>query len=98
MSSRSISRSASLKEIAGLALERRHEAEHEVLGREIEHFPARLGDARRPRGRLQDMGLAAADTGMDVERIEHHRVAAAAFGDLLRRRMRQRIGAADHEA
>ena len=34
---------------------------------------------------------------MDVERIEHHRVAALAGGHLLGGGLRQRVGAADHE-
>jgi hypothetical protein len=58
-----------------LALQRRDKAEHEVLGREIEHLPAGLGEARSARGRLQDVRLAAADAGMDVERIELGRLA-----------------------
>ena len=44
------------------------------------------------------MGLAEADAGVNVERIEHHRIATTSFGDLARRRVRQRVGAADDKA
>jgi hypothetical protein len=40
------------------------------------------------------MRLAEPDTGMDVQWIEHHGIAAPSFGDLTRRRVRQRVGAA----
>ena len=43
------------------------------------------------------MGLAEADAGVDVERIEHHAVAAACLRHLLGGRMGERVGAADHE-
>ena len=38
------------------------------------------------------------DTGVDIERVEHHGIAAPALGDLTRRRMRQRVGTADDKA
>ena len=44
------------------------------------------------------MGFAEADAGVNVERVEHHGIAAASFSDLARGRMGQRVGAADHEA
>ena len=44
------------------------------------------------------MGFAEPHAGVDIKRIEHHRVAAPPFGHLARRRMRQRVGAADDEA
>ena len=44
------------------------------------------------------MRLAEPDAGMDVERVEHHGIAAASFGDLTCCGMRQRVGAADDEA
>ena len=81
----------------GLRLQRGDEAVHEFLGGEIQHLALAAGIAG-PGHRLQQMGLAEADAGMDVERVEHHAVAAAAFGDLARGGMRQRVGAADHEA
>ena len=81
----------------GLRLERRHEAVHEFLGGQIQHLA--LGDAvAGPRDRLQQMRLAEAHAGMDVERVEHHRLAAPRQGDLLRCRMGERVGAADRES
>ena len=80
-----------------LRLERRHEAVHELLGGEIEHLALAAGIAR-PGHRVQEMGLAQSHAGMDVERIEHHDVAAARDRDLLGRRMRERVGAPDHIA
>ena len=44
------------------------------------------------------MGFAEADAGVNVERVEHHGIAAASLGDLARGGMGQRVGAADHEA
>ena len=44
------------------------------------------------------MRLAEADAGMDVERVEHHRLAARRQRHLLGGGVRQRVGAADHEA
>ena len=81
----------------GLGLQRRDKTVHEFLGGEIEHLALGAGIAG-PGHRLQQMGLAEADAGMDVQRIEHHAVAAPSFRDLTRRGMRQRIGAADHKA
>src|SRR5262249_57809676 len=43
------------------------------------------------------MRLAQTDAGMDVERIEHNRLAAPALRDLFCRRMGERIAASDHE-
>ena len=43
------------------------------------------------------MRLAQSDAGMDVERIEHHRIVAARGRDLLGGCVRQRVRAADHE-
>ena len=79
-----------------LRLQRGDEAVHELLGGEIEHLALAAGIAG-PRHRLQQMGFAEADAGVNVERVEHHGVAAASFGDLARGRMGQRVGAADHE-
>ena len=80
-----------------LRLQRGDEAVHELLGGEIEHLALAAGIAG-PRHRLQQMGFAEADAGVNVERVEHHGIAAASFGDLARGRMGQRVGAADHEA
>ncbi len=79
-----------------LRFERGDEAVHELLGGEIKHLAlgARVAG---PCHRLQQMGFAEADAGVDVERIEHHGIAAPAFGDLTRGGVRQRVGAADHE-
>ncbi len=43
------------------------------------------------------MRFAEADAGMNVKRVEHHRVAAAALSDLTGRCMRKRVRAADDE-
>src|SRR5882724_1054916 len=43
------------------------------------------------------MSFAESDAGMDVERIEHHGVAAAPLRDLPGGGMRERVGAADDE-
>ena len=80
----------------GLRAQRRDEAVHELLGGEIEHL-ALAGGIAGPGDGLQQMGLAEADAGMDVERIEHHRVAAPGGGHLLGGGLRERVGAADHE-
>ena len=80
-----------------LRLQRRHEAVHELLGGEIKHL-ALAARVAGPRHRLQQMGLAEADAGVDVKRIEHHGVAATALGHLTRGGMRQRIGPADDKA
>ena len=80
----------------GLRLEGRNEAVHEFLGGEIKHLAFAAGVAG-PCHRLQQMGFAETNAGVDIERIEHHAVAAPAFRDLACRRMRQRVGAADDE-
>ena len=80
----------------GLAAQRRHEAVHEPLGREVEHLAVGLGVAG-PRDRLQQMRLAEADAGMDEQRVEHHRIVAARDRDLLGGRVRERVGAPDDE-
>jgi hypothetical protein len=43
------------------------------------------------------VGLAQADAGMDVEWIEHHRIAATRGRDLLGGRVRERVGVADRK-
>ena len=80
-----------------LRLQRGDEAVHEFFRGEIEHLALVAGIAG-PGHRLQQMRLAEPDAGMDVERVEHHGIAAATFGDLTRGGMRQRVGAADDEA
>ena len=80
----------------GLGAQRRDEAVHELLGGEIEHLA--LGAVvAGPGDGLQQVRLAEADAGVDVERIEHHRLAAARHRHLLGGGVRQRVGAADHE-
>jgi hypothetical protein len=79
-----------------LAAQRGDEAVHEALGREVEHLAVGLGVAA-PGDRLQEMRLSQAHAGVDVERIEHHRIAAARDRHLLGGGVRQRVGAADHE-
>ena len=81
----------SLNGIADWLLQRRDEAEHEVLGGEVEHLPARLRQPRGARRRLQEVGLAAPDAGMDVERVELRRLARRGLGDR-RARPRKRRG------
>ena len=64
----------------------------------VRYSTLRSGDAvAGPRDRLQEMRLAEAHAGMDVERVEHHRLAAPRQRDLLRCRMGERVGAADRE-
>ena len=72
-----------------LGAQRRDKAVHEPFGGQIQHlaFAAVAG----PGDRLQQMGLAEADAGVNVERIEHQRIAAAARRHLARRGMRKRI-------
>ena len=77
------------------ALQRRDEAVHEPFGRQIEHLA--IAAVAGPGDRLQQMGFAEPDAGVDVERIEHQRIAAPADGDLFRRGMRERVRAADDE-
>ena len=76
--------------------QRGHEAVHELFGGEIKHLAlgARVAG---PGERLQQMRLAEPDAGMDVERIEHHGVAAPPLRDLFGGGVRERVGAADDE-
>ena len=68
-----------------LGAQRRDEAVHELFGGEVEHLA--LGAVvAGPGGRLQQMRLAEADAGVDVERVEHHRLAAARPTPLASRR------------
>ena len=92
MSSRSISRSASLNGDRRVRAQRRHEAEHEVLGRQIDDVARRLRRACRPRDGVQKVRLAAPDAGVDVERIVGGRTAEHRFGDRLGRRERHPVG------
>src|SRR5215217_8516555 len=80
----------------GLRFQRRHETVHEFLGGEVEDASIRNAVAG-PRDRLQQMGLAEPDAGMDVEWVEHHRFAAPRQSDLLGRRMSECVRASDHE-
>ena len=80
-----------------LGAQRRDEPVHELLGREVEHLAVGALVAG-PGDGLEQVGLAETDAGMDVERIEHHRLATARRRHLFRRGMRQRVGAADDEA
>ena len=81
----------------GLRLQRGDEAVHEFFGGEVEHL-ALAARIAGPGDGLQQMGLAEPDAGMNVERVEHHGIAAPPFRDLARRGMGQRVGAADDEA
>src|SRR5215813_7329454 len=80
-----------------LAAQRRHEAVHEPLRRQVEDLAVRLGVAG-PGDRLQQMRLAETHARVDVERVEHDRIVAARDRDLLGGGVRKRVGAADHEA
>jgi hypothetical protein len=64
-----------------LRLQRRDEAVHEFLGGEIEHLALAAPNCR-PRSPPAADGFCRADAGVDVERVEHHGIAAAAFRDL----------------
>ena len=79
-----------------LSPQRGYEAVHELLGGEIKHL-ALAERIAGPGDGLQEMRLAQSDTGVDVERIEHHRLAAARGRDLLGGSQSQRVGAADDE-
>ena len=81
---------------SGLRAERRYKAVHELLGREVEYL-ALACCISRPGDSLQKVRLAEADAGMNIQRIEHHGVAALRARDLFRRGMRERIRAADDE-
>jgi hypothetical protein len=74
----------------------RNEAVHEFLGGEIQNLALAHG-VPGPGDRLQQVRLAEPDAGMDVKRIEHHRVAALGGGHLLGGGLGERVGAADHE-
>src|SRR5207244_7240998 len=80
-----------------LRLQCRYEAVHEFFGGEIEHLALADGISG-PGDRLQQVGLAEAHAGMDVERVEHDRIAAPGGRDLLRRRVCQRVGTANRKA
>ena len=64
-----MSRSALLERDRRLAAERRDEAEHEVLRRQVDDVPAGLRQPRRARDRVEKVRLAAPDAGVDVERV-----------------------------
>ena len=80
----------------GLRFQRRHEPVHELFGGEVEHLAVRNAVAG-PGDRLQQVRLAEPDARVDVERIEHHRLAAPRQRDLLGGGMGECVGAADHE-
>ena len=69
---------------------------HEFLGGEIEH-PALARRVAGPGDRLEEMRLAEPHASVDIERIEHHRIAAPRHRDLLGGGMCERVGAADRE-
>ena len=80
-----------------LGLQRRDKAVHEFFGRQIQHLALAAGIAG-PGHRLQQMGFAETHAGMDIERVEHHGIAAAAFGHLACSGVRQRVRTTDDEA
>ena len=73
----------------GLGLERGHEAVHEFFGGEIKRLA--LAPVACARDGLQQMGFPQAHAGVNVERIEHHGVAAPRPCDLLCGGMRQGV-------
>src|SRR5262249_32872633 len=85
-----------LKRQGGLAAQRRDKAVHETLGGQVKHL-AVAGAVARPRDRLEQMGFAPSDRGMDVQRVDVKLFAALAGGGLFRRGVRTRVGAADDE-
>ena len=80
-----------------LALERSDEAVHEFFRGEVENLALVAGIAG-PSDGLQKVGFAESHTRMDIERVEHDGIAASAFGDLTRRGISERVGAAGDEA
>ena len=81
----------------GLRFQRRHEPVHELFGGEVEHLAVRNAVAG-PGDCLQEVRLAEPDARMDVERIEHHGLAAPRERDLLGGSMCECVGAADDES
>ena len=79
----------------GLRLKGGDEAVHELLGRQIDRRAALSG--RGVRHRLQKVGLAEADRGMDEQRAERRGGAAETFGEAFGGRVRQLIGTPDLE-
>src|SRR5207302_3492126 len=79
-----------------LAAQRRYEAVHEPLRRQVEDLAVGLGVAG-PGDRLQQMGFSQAYAGVDVERVEHDRIVAARDRDLLCGGVCERVGTAHHE-
>ncbi len=75
--------------------QRRDEAAHELLGRQIEH--ATLIVIGRARDRLQQMRLAESDGGMRVERIEQRMLAGTGVGDATGGRIGELVGGADQK-
>ena len=81
---------------AGLIADRGDEVEHEVLGRQIDDVALRSGHPRGLGDRMKKMRLAAADAGMEEERIV--RRVLRAVGDHARRRQSDAVGRAFAEA
>ena len=76
--------------------QRGHEAVHELFRGEIKHLALGASVAGPGQG-LQQVGLAEPDAGMNVERIEHDRVAAPPLGNLFCGGVSEGVRASDDE-
>ena len=96
MMSTSKARNASLK--ASVVWVRSAETKPYMKRSAVRYSTLRSLPIAGPGDRLQQMRLAETHAGVDVERIEHQRIAPAARCHLARRSVRKRIRAADDEA
>ena len=81
-----------------LEAQRRDEAVHELLGREVEHPRLGVAAAHLPGDGVHQVGLAEADAAVEEQRVEAHRPALGhALGDPARGGVRQLVRLADDE-
>ena len=81
-----------------LGLKRLDEGVAEALRGQVEDLRLGHAAANFPRHRLKEVGLAEADGGVDVERVEAAGLGKDRIGDLARAGMRHAVRSADHEA
>ena len=78
--------------------QRLHEAAHEALSGQIEHFCLGFPLLHVPRDRVQQMGFAQADIAVEEQRIEQRLRRREGARHLLRRRVSEPVRGADDEA
>jgi hypothetical protein len=81
-----------------LALHGGDEVVHEMVGRQVDDVPARLGRSGGPGDGVEQVGFAEADARMDIDRIEADGVVGGRMGHLFCDLQRHLVGRADDEA